>query len=269
MRARVEPGMMAAVTDTAPDSAVRFERDARVARITLDRPAQHNALRAIDVAALRTTFDEIDDDPELRALVITGSGERTFCSGAALDQMRSGEMSGALFDTLTDRLERLRVPTVCRLNGSVYGGGAELALCCDFRVGSPEVRLAVPAARLGVCYPVGGLTRYVTRLGPAAASRILLAAEELDADTLLAVGYLTHRVDRSDLDATVEALADRLASLAPLAVQSMKRLLLDVAAGAVDREAAARLVARCAASEDFAEGLAAWRESREPDFRGR
>lgn len=260
--------MIAAVTDTAPDPAVRFERDERVARITLDRPARHNALTAVDVAALRATLDEVEDDPEMRALVITGSGDRTFCSGAALDQMRSGQMSGAVFDTLTDRLARLRVPTVCRLNGSVYGGGAEIALCCDFRVGTPEVRLSVPAARLGVCYPVGGLTRYVTRLGPTAASRILLAAEELNAEDLLAAGYLTHRVDRSELDATVDALAHRLASLAPLAVQSMKRLLLDITAGSVDRQEAARLVRRCAESDDFVEGLAAWREGRDPDFRG-
>jgi enoyl-CoA hydratase len=261
--------MIAAVTDNDPEPAVRLERDGPLARITLDRPERHNALRAHDVAALRGMLEQIDADDAVRVLVLTGSGDRTFCSGAALEQMRSGEMSGEVFDTLTDRLAGLRVPTIGRLNGSAYGGGAELALCCDFRVGTPDMRLLVPAARLGVCYPVGGLTRYVRRLGPGAAARILLAAEELGAQTLRDIGYLTHLVERGALDATVDELADRIASHAPLAVQAMKRLLLDLAAGSVDRDEAARLIARCAESEDLAEGLAAWEEGRTPEFRGR
>ena len=77
--------------------------------------------------------------------------------------------------TLTDRLAAVRVPVICALNGSVYGGGAEIALCCDFRIGVRGSRLAVPAARLGVCYPLGGLTRYVQRLGLATAERLLVA----------------------------------------------------------------------------------------------
>lgn len=257
------------MTDTNPEASVRLEREGPIARITLDRPERHNALRAHDVAALRGMLDLIDRDDDVRVLVLAGAGDRTFCSGAALDQMRSGEMSGAVFDTLTDRLASLRVPTVCRLNGSAYGGGAELALCCDFRVGPPDMRLLVPAATLGVCYPVGGLTRYVRRLGRGAAARILLAAEEMSAQTLRDIGYLTHLVEREALDATVDDLAERIASHAPLAVQAMKRLLLDIDAGSVDRDEAARLIARCAESEDLAEGLAAWEEGRTPEFRGR
>ena len=115
---------------------------------------------------------EIEANRDLRVLVLTGAGDATFSSGASLAQMQTGEMSGEIFDTLTGRLAGVRVPTVCALNGNVYGGGAELALCCDFRVGRHGMRLSVPAARLGVCYPIGGLTRYVERLGLSSASRI-------------------------------------------------------------------------------------------------
>lgn len=250
-------------------TGIRVERDGPVTRITLDRPERHNALEAGDLAALGGALDRCVDDREIRVLVLTGSGDQTFCSGASLHQMESGEVSGELFDTLTDRLASLPLPTVARLNGSVYGGGAELALCCDFRVGVRGTRLRVPAATLGVCYPPGGLRRYVSRLGLGVASRILLAAEEMDADEMLRTGFLTHLVDRAELDNAVDALVERLAALAPLAVRSMKGIMLQIASGTLDRAEAERLVARCNDSDDLREGLRAWREERPPRFEGR
>lgn len=238
-------------------------------RITLNRPARHNALEAEDVERLKDALASATARPAARVVVLTGSGDETFCSGASLDQMASGDMSGALFDTLTDRLARLPLPTVARVNGSVYGGGVELALCCDFRIGVRGSRLRVPAARLGVCYPPGGLRRYLGRLGLGAASRILLAAEELDADEMLRIGYLTHLVDRADLDPQVQLLTDRIATLAPLAVRNMKRILMDLSESRLDPEEAERLVEECSESRDIREGLEAWREGRTPDFRGR
>lgn len=248
----------------------------------LNRPRRHNALGADDVARLKTLLDELAADSGVRVLVLTGEGQ-TFCSGASLQEMESGRMSGALFDTLTDKLATLPLPTVARLNGSVYGGGAELALCCDFRVGTPGMRLSVPAARLGVCYPPGGLERYATRLGLGTASRILLAAEKLEADELLRTGYLTHLVPEGELDQSVDDLAHRLSRLAPLAVRNMKRILLALAARGAsvaarsgedsgigkDPSALTELVQECADSRDLREGLLAWREGRDPDFEGR
>jgi len=256
------------VDTTAPIAGVRLDLQGPVARVTLNRPAQHNALEADDVAKLRTALDECEKNETVRALILSGTGSTTFCSGASLHQMESGEMSGAIFDTLTDRLAQLRVPSIAAVNGSVYGGGAELALCCDFRIGIRGMRLSVPAARLGVCYPIGGLTRYVQRLGLSTANRMLLAAEEMDGDELLRVGFLTHLADRETFESTVDAFATRLTSLAPLAVQSMKRILLDVSAGSVDGVEAERLIRRCQDSADLKEGLSAWREKRDPVFDG-
>lgn len=253
----------------APTPGVTLDVDGPVARLTLTRPDRHNALDADDVALLLGHLRALDADQTVRVLVLTGSGDDTFCAGASLDQMESGEMSGAIFERLGDALAALRVPTVCGLNGSVYGGGVELALCCDFRIGTDGIRLSVPAAQLGVCYPVGGLSRYVERLGLATATRMLLAAEVMDADEMVRVGYLTRRVASGELEREVTALADRLASLAPLAVQAMKGILLDAAGGRLDREAADRLIDRCAQSKDLEEGLAARRERRDPDFKGR
>jgi len=238
-----------------------------VARITLGRPEQHNAIEAVDVDRIRAHLDRIDADPAVRALVLTARGP-TFCAGASLRQIESGEMSGELFESFAERLAATRPPSICALNGSVYGGGTELALCCDFRIGVLGSRMEVPAARLGLCYPLGGLRRYVEALGPAVAGRLLLASEKLEADEMLDVGFLHLLVPREELDAAADALALRLASLAPLAVQGMKRIIRQVARGEVDEEEAKRIVAACAASEDLREGLAARRERRDPRFRG-
>ena len=251
------------------DAGLRLERNGPIVRITLDRPAQHNALGLAEVDAFHQSLDDLETHDEARVLVLTGAGDRTFCAGASLAQMERGEMTGARFETITDRLAHLRMPTLCALNGSAYGGGAELALCCDFRIGSPEMQVSVPAARLGLCYPVGGLGRYVRRLGLGAASRILLANEALAGDELYRIGYLTHLTDRERIAAEADALAARLADLAPLAVQGMKRIMLATAAGDVDVEEAERLIARAATSEDVREGLRAALERREPRFLGR
>jgi len=242
--------------------------DGHVARIVLRRPDQHNAIEAHDVARLHAHLATVEAAPDVRVLLLTGSGQATFCSGASLAQIESGEMTGAMFEQLANSLASTRVPSICALNGSAFGGGVELALCCDFRIGVEGSRIAVPAARLGLCYPLGGIRRYVAALGQGLATRLLVGAEQLDDSEMLAAGFLHARVPAQELEPATDELAARLASLAPLAVQAMKRLVRDVALGALDHDAAAEMIARCGASEDFREGVAARREGRPPVFRG-
>ena len=251
------------------DRAVLLAIEGHVARIVLNRPDRHNALETQDIALFRSCLETVDADADVRVLIVTGAGGRTFCAGASLKQIEEGAMSGALFQTLTDHLATLRVPTICALNGSVYGGGAEIALCCDFRIAVTSARLSVPAARLGLCYPLGGLRRYVNRLGLSVAQRILVANEEMDGETLLRVGFLDRLVAPEELAEVTTAMAVRLAGLAPLAVQAMKRILTQVAAGALDVEGAHLAIARCLTSEDLREGLRAQRAGEEPRFMGR
>lgn len=249
-------------------AGVRLAHEGAVAIVTLDRPEKHNALGAADVASFRKILDDIEASSATRVVMVTGAGDRTFSAGASLDEMQSGDMSGAIFETLTDRLAHFPLPTVSALNGNVYGGGGELALCCDFRVGEASTTVRVPAAKLGVCYPAGGLTRYVRRLGLPVANRLLLAAEPMTGEELYLFGYLTHLAPAGEVRERSHLLCDQLAHLAPLAVRSMKVLMLEAAHGAIDEEHAARLIATCSESSDLAEGLAAWREGREPVFRG-
>ena len=250
------------------DDPILFSRDGHIARITLNNPAQHNALGAAEISRLRDCLGAVQADAALRVLLLSGNGERTFCAGASLKQFQNGDMSGELFSTLTDQLAALPIPSVCALNGNVFGGGAEIALCCDYRIGVDDLRLLVPAARIGICYPLSGLQRYVDKLGLSAAKRILVASEELAADTLLAMGFLHRVVPRARLADESEAFARHLAGLAPLAVRAMKQILGGIACGDMDTATASRLAQQCAQSHDLQEGLAAQREKRAPRFTG-
>jgi enoyl-CoA hydratase/carnithine racemase len=248
--------------------AILLEQRNHVARITLNLPTRHNALGAVEIARLVEVLADVERDAGTRVVVLSGAGERTFCSGAALGELQRGELSGETWSALTDRLAGLALPTVCVLNGNVYGGGAEIALACDYRIGVDSMRLLVPAARIGLCYPLAGLQRYVDKLGLSAAKRILVVSEELDAENLRLIGFLHRSVAREQLAAEEAALAAQLAGLAPLAVRTMKRLLGDIACGELDRDAAVAAIRACEESTDLQEGLAAQRERRAPRFTG-
>ncbi len=161
------------------------------------------------------------------------------------------------------------MPTIAALNGSVYGGATDLALACDFRIGIAGMRLSMPAARLGIVYYESGIRRYVTRLGVAAAKKLFMTAEPIDAAEMLRIGYLDEVVAAEDLMARAEALAAMLAANAPLAVAGLKRAINETAAGALDRDALDAVRALCSASADHAEGVRAWTEKRTPVFGGR
>ncbi|MCR0981134.1 enoyl-CoA hydratase/isomerase family protein [Roseomonas populi] len=240
-----------------------------VATIRLNRPAVHNRIELSDLAALGGIIDTIEANPEVRAVILTASG-RSFSSGFHIGELRPGEGADeSAFGRLADRLEALRQPTICALNGGVYGGSTDLALACDFRIGVTGMAMFMPAARLGLHYYPSGLGRYVSRLGLNAAKRLFLTAEKLEAEELLRIGFLTELVPPEALQARAAALAAILAANAPLAVQGMKAALNGIARGELDAEAVAATIRQVRASEDLREGKAAWAEKRAPVFTGR
>ena len=240
----------------------------RVGRVTLARPEAHNALDQAAMATLTALLADWAARDDLRALVLTGRG-RSFCAGAALGDVAAADWSDNPLTRLCDALEAFPTPTVAALNGGAYGGGVELALACDFRVGVTSMRAFVPPARLGIHYEPAGLRRAIDRLGSQATRRLFLLAETFDAEALVALGFLDHLVAPDALDAKVAELTDRLGSLAPLAVRGMKRTILELTQDRLDADAARQRIAACFASADHAEGLAAQRERREPRFTGR
>ncbi|WP_237182536.1 enoyl-CoA hydratase/isomerase family protein [Roseomonas marmotae] len=237
------------------------------ATITLRRPRHHNRLEPADLAELMLLLERADAGPGLRVLVLTGTGT-SFSSGFHIGAFGDAQAVPSL-EAVVERLERMRLPTICALNGSVYGGATDLALACDFRIGVEGMRLVMPAARLGLHYYPSGMRRFVSRLGLGVAKRLFLAAEPLDTAALLACGYLDEAVPAPELAGRVADLAARLAAHAPLAVQGMKQALNDIARGRADDAAIGARAEALTASEDFAEGRRAWAEKRSPRFKGR
>jgi enoyl-CoA hydratase/carnithine racemase len=244
-----------------------LDLDRSVARITLRRPRLANRLAAEDLDALRRFLDEVDANADVRVLVLAGEG-RHFCSGFDLGALGAID-AGARFGELADALEAVRPITIARLHGGVYGGAADLALACDFRLGTPAVEMFVPAARVGLHFYAGGLQRFVNRLGLATAKQVLLAGRTLDAPALLDCDFLDQLLPGADaLDAALDALTAQLLAMAPLALLPMKQHLNAIAAGRLDGERLAADILKARDSADLVEGQAAWAGKRPAKFKG-
>lgn len=253
-----------------------LHRQGARAVLQLNRPSQRNRLDDGDLTAIVDAMHRLHSLVEAegaaapRVLVIAASGP-AFCAGYHLDSLAASPAEGPQrFEAMVRSVLLQPLPTVCRLQGGVYGGATDLALACDFRVGSPAVELRMPASRIGLHYSPAGLARFTARLGPAVARRLFLTAPTLQADELLRVGYLdecVHDDSTASLDAAVNRWCEALVAGAPLAVQGMRRSL-DRLATLIPSEESLQSEARCAASADLQEGLAALRERRLPRFIG-
>jgi len=253
---------------SATQSGVKLSIEDTIATITLNIPEKHNSLNGENIQQLCDHLDVVEQDRSLRVLIVTGSGDKTFCAGASLDQLGAEAVFSNRFAEMTDKLAAVSLPTICALNGSAYGGGSEIGLACDFRIGVKGMRLFVPPARIGLCYPVNGLERFVLTLGLAITKRLMLASEELRDEELLAIGYLTHLVDSAELKDRVQALAQRMAGYAPLAMKAMKQIVQQVAAGQLDKRSANKIAEKCNNSQDLQEGLRTHKQKRQPVFTG-
>jgi enoyl-CoA hydratase/carnithine racemase len=215
-----------------------YTQQGNTATITLRRPREHNRLDPQDLSVLSDQFARAQNDDSVQLLVITGSGEKTFCAGYTIEAIAT-ELD-LRFEQTLNQLEHLDKPSLCALNGHVYGGGIDLALCCDFRIGLVGLQAFMPAARFGLHYHADGLRRFCRQLGPAAAKQLLLTGMTLDDQALLRCGFVSCLVsDPMALDKQIAQYANALAQCEPGAVNSMKKQINEIAAhdahAAIDR----------------------------------
>ncbi|MEA2835724.1 MAG: hypothetical protein QOD89_274 [Bradyrhizobium sp.] len=246
--------------------------DGARATIRLNRPKHLNRLQPDDLEALLKLFDRLEADPLIRVLVLTGTG-RAFSAGYDLGSIAeraasAGEQqsAGSAFEVVANRLEDLSMPTICRLNGGVYGGSTDLALACDFRIGVDTAEMFMPAARLGLHYYTGGIRRYVSRLGADNAKKLFLTAQKIEASEMLRIGYLTACVPAESLDEEVDRLAGVLAGNAPAAMRGMKRAINEFSRGRLDEAASDQRARDSMRGAEIKEGIRAFSEKRPPKF---
>ena len=236
-----------------------------VATITLRRPEQANRLDVDDLSAIADHIAQVNRLDEVLVLRIQSTG-RFFCSGFNINQIAASRTLA--FDELVNALEDAKPVTIATIQGGVYGGATDLALACDFRIGSTEANMFMPAAQLGLHFYQRGMERYVSRLGVDTAKRLFLTAEKLDATEMRTCGFLTQLVPPEQLLSAADQLSARLTAMAPLALLGMKKHLNRIARGKLDVADLEADMARSANSADLKEGMAAWSERRSPKFTG-
>jgi len=264
---------------TASESAgVRYELDGHVARITLDRPAVLNALDAPAEAALADIWDRIESDPQVHVVVLTGAGDRSFCTGADMSAAavdRTGLEYWAArnpdgFGGLSMR-ESLSVPGIARVNGYALGGGMEMVLGADIVVAAEHAQFGLTEPRVGRLPLDGGIAQLVRRVPHTQAMGLLLTGRRVPAAEMYRMGLVNEVVPAADLDAAVDRWVADVLACAPTSIRAIKHLVATTGQLSARQAQSQRSPELMAAldSEDSVEGLLAFQEKRAPRWTGR
>jgi enoyl-CoA hydratase len=249
-------------------------REGHLARIQLRRPDQANRIEPADLITLGEILHSLSQDKNTRAVVLESHG-RHFSAGYDIRRIMEIPQSSDAptlenpFEAVVEALERLPQPTIARLHGGVFGGSTDLALACDFRIGTTQTEMFMPAAKLGLLYYPSGIRRFTERLGSAIAKRLFLLGEQIDAAEMLRIGFLSELVAPEALDARIAELVAQLAGQAPLAIRGAKHAIDALARGEFDLQEFKLREAQSLRSADLKEGVAAWKEKRAPHFNGK
>ncbi|MBN8414139.1 MULTISPECIES: enoyl-CoA hydratase-related protein [Halomonas] len=244
-----------------------------VVRLTINRPKALNALNSGVIQALEDVLDQLEGREGLRAVLMTGAGEKSFVAGADITEMR--EMSpqqardfAAQALKTVKRLETLPVPVVALVNGFCLGGGCELALACDWAVASDNAVFGQPEVLLGVIPGFGGSQRLPRRVGPAMALDLCTTGRKIDAAEALRIGLVNQVMSQAELEDYAQTLTKQLAGNGPGAVRSAKQVIHDGMDQDLDSALALEtsLFALCFASDEQREGMSAFVEKRKPNF---
>ncbi|WP_040337122.1 enoyl-CoA hydratase/isomerase family protein [Candidatus Blastococcus massiliensis] len=247
-------------------------REGSVAVLTIDRPEKRNAMTAGMWAALPGVLAPLADDPEVRALVVTGAGP-SFCAGADISDLLGGEdpadpMADVRRHNLAAQaaLRAFPKPSIAVIRGHCIGGGVEIAASCDLRFADPTSVFGVTPAKVGIVYPPSSTKALLDLVGPATTKYLLFSGELLDAAAALRTGLVDRLVDAADLDAEVQRFTDVLAARSGLTQRATKEVVAALTGGDDAEAVVAPWYRRTIADGELPEGVAAFAERRPPRF---
>lgn len=259
----------------AYDTLIVMDRG-RVRSITLNRPDVLNALNRKTLLELESAIDDVTQTPDIRAVVITGAGEKSFVAGADIREMQDftpveAQTFSALGHRVFDQIERLRIPVIAAVNGFALGGGLELALACDFIYASDNAQLGLVEANLGLIPGFGGTTRLARRVGIARAREMIYTGKRIKADEAAQIGLVNKVCPAADLVDVVRKTAEIIADKSPIALQLAKQALIE-GLGLDSRNAnflEQQAFGLAFSTQDHSEGISAFLDKRSAVFSGR
>ena len=254
---------------------IHIDQDKHVAILTIDRPKKLNALNKETIAELHQAFAGLDDDRNIRAIILTGSGEKAFVAGADISEFAAysvaqGEQLAAEGQRLLfNYVENLGTPVIAAINGFALGGGLELAMSCHFRIASENARMGLPEVSLGVIPGYGGTQRLPQLIGKGRALEMIMTGGMVNADVAFRTGLVNHVVSQEELLAFCRKIADKIANNSPVAIgYAIKAVNAGFKNNILGYDTEIESFGACFGTEDFKEGTTAFLEKRKAKFTG-
>ena len=253
-------------------------KEGAIGWIIFNNPARHNAVSLEMWQSLTLALNAYAADPDVRALILRGEGDKAFVAGADISQFKEKRSSpeavehyNATADEAGETLRNSPKPTIAMIRGYCIGGGTGIAASCDIRIVAEDARFGVPAAKLGLGYRFAGIKRLADLVGPSYAAEIFYTGRQFDAQEAHQMGLVNRLVPAAELEQYTRDFANTLTNNAPLTIASVKRALLEYGKDPEERDLAGcqKMVEDCYASDDYKEGQTAFMEKRKPVFKGR
>lgn len=252
---------------------ITLTKENGIGLLTINRPQNLNALNTQVLLDLQNVVTEIEQDEEIRVVIVTGAGEKAFVAGADIKEMKDkNALGGRDFSNFGNKafsmLENLRQPTIAAVNGFALGGGCELALSCDIRLASSNAKFGQPEVGLGIIPGFGGTQRLGRLVGPAKAKELIYTSKIINAEEAKAIGLVNNVTEPEALLEEAKAMAAMIMKQAPLAVEASKKAInrgleMDLAHGLAME---AEIFGTMFSTEDQKEGMGAFTEKRKPSF---
>ncbi len=253
-----------------------LEHEKGIATLFINRPEKLNALNKATIQEFHETLKLVDENPDVRVIIITGSGQKAFVAGADIAEFahfsaEEGEQLASKGQQLLfDYIENMKTPVIAAINGFALGGGLELAMACHFRIASENAKMGLPETSLGVIPGYGGTQRLAQLVGKGRAMEMILTAGMIDAETAKIYGLVNHVVPQEDLFSAYMTIATRIMKNSPVAIgKAIEAVNANFKTGVNGFDVEIKNFGACFATEDFKEGTSAFLEKRKAEFKGK